>query len=70
MTLTIRQIMDSGHWDDFCKLRGWDPWIVNEGRADSSEEVELEDAEVLVLLGVAHGTAGRHGARLATLLGR
>lgn len=53
MKLTIRQIMDSGHWEEFCAIRGWDPWIVNEGRADSAEEVELEDAEIQIMLGIA-----------------
>lgn len=45
LILTIREIMDRGLWDKFCDLRGWNPWIVNEGLAESNEDVILTDDE-------------------------
>jgi hypothetical protein len=57
MTLTIRQIMESGRWEEFCAIRGWDPGIVIEGRVDSAEEVELDDAEIQIMLGITKGDA-------------
>ena len=50
--LTLAEIMDTGKWDEFCELRGWNPWTVNEGIAHSGEEVELSDDEVRLLLGI------------------
>jgi len=32
-------------WDEFCKVRGWSVWCVNEGKASSSEEVTLTEEE-------------------------
>lgn len=52
MKLTLAEIMDTGKWDEFCELRGWNPWIVNESIAHPGEEVELLDDEIRLLLGI------------------
>lgn len=52
MKLTIREIMDRGLWDEFCEIRGWSVWCVNEGRCDSSEVVELTSEEARKLFGL------------------
>lgn len=41
ITMTAKEILNAGHWDDFCDMRGWNLWIISEGRMDSSEEVTL-----------------------------
>lgn len=41
ITITLREILDRGSWDAFCDLKGWNPWCINEGRADGDEEVTL-----------------------------
>ena len=42
VTMTVKQIMDLGLWDKVCEYKGWDVWILNEGRIDSLEEVEFD----------------------------
>ncbi len=39
--LTYSEILDKGNWDKFCELKGLNPYCMNEGLADSNEEVEL-----------------------------
>ena len=46
LILTIREIMDKGLWLDFCNIRGWNEWCVNEGLADSDEEITLTEEEI------------------------
>lgn len=33
MRLTWGDILDSGHWDELADKMGFNPWILNEGRA-------------------------------------
>ena len=42
VTMTVKQIMDLRLWDKVCEYKGWDVWILNEGKIDSSEEVEFD----------------------------
>jgi len=42
VTMTVKQIMDLGLWEKVCDYKGWNLWIVNEGKIDSSEEVEFD----------------------------
>jgi len=42
VTMTVKQIMDLGLWDKVCEYKGWDVWILNEGKIDSLEEVEFD----------------------------
>jgi len=42
VTMTVKQVMDLGLWDKVCEYKGWDVWILNEGKIDSSEEVEFD----------------------------
>lgn len=59
ITITFGEILDRGRWDEFCELRGLNPWCLNEGRATRDEEATLtyEEAEKLGLL--ALGTVQR-----------
>jgi len=43
MTITVSfgEILDHGLWDDFCELKGLNPWILNEGMASDTETVTL-----------------------------
>lgn len=40
--MTVRQIMDLGLWDKVCDYKGWDHYILKEGRIDSDEFVEFD----------------------------
>lgn len=52
ITITFGEILDRGRWDEFCDLRGLNPWFLNEGRGSRDEETTLthEEAEKLGLL--------------------
>jgi len=39
--MTIKELMDRGLWDEYCKLTGTNEWAVNEGLILSSETVLL-----------------------------
>lgn len=41
--LTVRQIMNFGLWDKVCEYKGWEPYILNEGRISEDELVEFDD---------------------------
>lgn len=50
---TVREILDRGVWDEFCELKGINPWARNEGRMDDDEEIfsfTLEEAKQLRLI--------------------
>lgn len=47
IVITAGEILDSGHWDAFCKLRGISEWAMNEGQMSSSEKVTLTLKEAL-----------------------
>ncbi len=53
--ITANRLIESGQWDKFCELRGWNPWIVNEGRLDGDEDLRLTSNEVLALAGLPVG---------------
>lgn len=41
VNFTFGQILDKGVWEEFCEWKGMNEWCINEGRADSSEKVEI-----------------------------
>lgn len=41
--LTVRQIINLGLWEQVCEYKGWDTWILNEGRIDEDDVVEFDD---------------------------
>ena len=43
--VTVKEIMDKGYWDDFCDIKGWNPWCVSEGLCSSDEKIELSRNE-------------------------
>jgi len=38
---TFGYILDNADWDKFCELKGYNPWMINEGLAESDEKVRL-----------------------------
>ncbi len=50
--VTLKDILYSGHWEEFCEERNYNLWIINEGLANSDDEVTLtkEEAEKYGLL--------------------
>jgi hypothetical protein len=50
--ITARELMDRAIWDEASNLLGINPYAVNEGRMDSSEELTLteEQAQQLGIL--------------------
>lgn len=40
--LTVRQIIDLGLWEKVCDYKGWDYYILNEGRISEDELVEFD----------------------------
>ena len=41
ITISLREILNQGCWEEFCELKGWNVWCMNEGLADSKETVTL-----------------------------
>lgn len=41
--LTVKQIMNLGLWDKVCEYKGWEPYILSEGRIDEDELVMFDD---------------------------
>jgi hypothetical protein len=43
--LTFGEISERGLWDEFCALKGINPWCMNEGLASKNELVTLTREE-------------------------
>lgn len=43
--VTLGEILDKGYWDDYCEETGLSEWCMNEGQADSDDEVTLTEAQ-------------------------
>ena len=41
--LTVRQIKNLGLWAEVCDYKGWNPYMLNEGRISEDEIVEFDD---------------------------
>ncbi|MCL1696325.1 hypothetical protein [Lysinibacillus sp. BPa_S21] len=41
-TLTVKQIHELGLWEKVCEYKGWDTWILNEGKIEEDELVEFD----------------------------
>jgi len=41
VNFTIKQITDKGCWEEFCDYKGWNVYIIKEGRIDYDEKVEI-----------------------------
>ena len=49
VTVTLQDILDKGAWDRYCDMRGWDVYIINEGKASPDEEVTLTTEQAVEL---------------------
>ncbi len=50
INVTLGDIIHSPNpdaWDKFCDLRGWCVWILNEGKAETSETVDITIDEAI-----------------------
>lgn len=45
ISVTASEAIDRGLWDQLCEMRGWNVWIVNEGRMPSDEVINLTEDE-------------------------
>lgn len=46
ISFTLGEILDSGHWDEFCEKYGINEWCINEGAdRDSTKEIFVNDAK-------------------------
>lgn len=45
ITVTAREILDKGVWDEFCEEFGINVWAINEGLMDDSEEFSLSEEQ-------------------------
>lgn len=43
--VTARMILERGCWDEFCDEFGINPWALNEGLMESSEEFTLTEEQ-------------------------
>lgn len=43
--VTLREILNSGSWEEFCSDNGYNEWCINEGLASGDEEVEITTDE-------------------------
>jgi len=52
ISITAKELMDKGKWDQVCNLKGLSIWCVAEGLMDSSESISLtyEEAKTLGLV--------------------
>lgn len=41
--LTVKQIMNLGLWDKVCEYKGWEPYILSEGKISEDELVTFDD---------------------------
>ena len=42
---TFGYILDNADWDIFCELKGYNPWMINEGLVESNDKVCLTFVE-------------------------
>ena len=40
-TTTFKYILENADWDKFCEIKGYNPWMLNEGLATGDEETIL-----------------------------
>lgn len=52
---TIGELIELGVWGDLCGLRGNDPYVVAEGRADEDTEVTLTKEEAVKIGIIGYG---------------
>lgn len=45
IVVTAREILDRWLWDEFCEMRGYNPWAINEGLMPEDEEFYLTEEE-------------------------
>lgn len=49
ITVTFREMLDKGIWEEFCELKGINEWCMNEGLAESDTTETLTEEEATKL---------------------
>lgn len=40
--IEVKDLFSNDLWDLVCEIKGWNPWILNEGLIDENEIVEIK----------------------------
>ena len=57
--VTAGEMSNKGLWDQFCEVMGLNPWGMNEGRIQSTEEFTLTEEQAIKIGLVREGDDGR-----------
>lgn len=41
ISITFRELLDKGVWQEYCKLKGCNEWMIAEGLASENEIIDL-----------------------------
>ena len=44
--LEASKLLDIGAWDEVCEVKGLNPWCINEGYMNSSDEIYFSEEEL------------------------
>jgi hypothetical protein len=45
--VTLRRILNSGYWEEYCSSYGINPYAINEGRVLDTEKVSIKESDYL-----------------------
>lgn len=45
LNLTVKEVVDRGIWEEVCKLKGINEYVLNEGLMDSEDVITLNENE-------------------------
>lgn len=45
ITITVKEALEKGIWDEICKLKGFSVWCLAEGLMSSNEVIRLTEKE-------------------------
>ena len=48
ITVSARELLDAGHWGDYCEKYGVWEWAINEGLMDDDHECEIELGDAII----------------------
>jgi len=47
--ITANEAIDLGIWEDVCRIKGINEWVVNEGMMNGTDEITLSEKEAVEL---------------------
>lgn len=45
IVISADEAIERGVWEEVCKMKGWNPWIVNEGLMPPDEQITMTEQE-------------------------